>query len=120
MSNLFDKLTKGFGSKQAQTNEESLAKFKEQLGGILYDEELVDEFAPIFAKLSQHEGFDKVVELLETKERQLESFSETNWNQHESGEEDTTLTQEQEEEESENNADLSAEAILREQFKEHK
>ena len=117
MSNLFDKLTKGFGGKKAKTEEESLGKFKEQLSGILYDEELVDEFAPIFAKLSQHEGFDKVVELLETKERQLESFSDTNWNQQESGKEDKTLEQEQEEEDEES-AELSAEAILKAQFKE--
>ncbi len=114
---LYDKLTKGFSGKKTKTNEDSVAKFKEQLSGILYDEELVDEFAPIFAKLSQHEGFDKIVELLETKERQLESHLETNWTNQESGTEDTTLDQEQEEENEE--AGLSAEAILKEQFKEH-
>lgn len=116
MSNLFDKLKKGFSGKAAKTNEDSLVKFKEQLTGILYDEELVEEFAPIFAKLSQHEGFDKVVELLETKERQLESFTETNWNKQESDKGDETLEQEKEEENQ--SAELSAEAILRAQFKE--
>lgn len=109
---LLNKLTKGFSSKSAKAGEEDLAKFKEQLTGILYDEELVDEFAPIFAKLSQHEGFDKVVELLETKERMLESHLSNDWTKQDD-EDDTTLEQEQEKEET---AELSAQQILEQQF----
>lgn len=116
---LYDKLTKGFSSKKTKTSEASLTKIKEQLSGILYDKELVDEFAPIFAKLSQHEGFDKVVELLETKERQLEAHLDSNWTNQESNTGDKTLEQEQEEDENEEHAELSAEAILKAQFKEH-
>ena len=72
---LFDKLRDGFTGKQTKAKEVDLTQFKEKLKKIVYDDELVDEFAPIFAALSAHEGFDKVIELLETKESQLEHIA---------------------------------------------
>lgn len=55
------------------------AEIKAKLKGILYDEELVNELAPVFMKLQGVEGFNQVFELLETKERQIEAMSGGDW-----------------------------------------
>ena len=41
----------------------------------VYDPELAKELAPVFVSLLSAEGFDKVIELLETKEKQIEAIS---------------------------------------------
>lgn len=119
MTTLLETLRKGFGGKATKQAEDATAVYTQKLEGILYDEALVKEFAPIFAKLSQHEGFDKVMEILETKERQLESFTDTNWTEQESGKGDKTLEQDDKQEDDKDADATSAEALLAERFKEH-
>lgn len=70
----------GSATKKADENKGALeAQIKQRLKGILYDEELVNELAPVFMKLQGVEGFNQVFELLETKERQIETISGGDW-----------------------------------------
>lgn len=64
------------------------AEIKAKLKGILYDEELVNELAPVFMKLQGVEGFNQVFELLETKERQIEAMSGGDWFKQETNPDD--------------------------------
>jgi thioredoxin-like negative regulator of GroEL len=74
---MLDKLMAAFGAKQEKKVTEIDEALKAKLKGLVYDDELVDELAPIFAALSQVEGFNKVFDLLETKERQIEAIAGT-------------------------------------------
>ena len=47
----------------------------------VYDLELAKELAPVFVSLLSVEGFDKVIELLETKEKQIEAISASSQHQ---------------------------------------
>lgn len=69
------------------------AEIKAKLKGILYDEELVNELAPVFMKLQGVEGFNQVFELLETKERQIEAMSGGDWFKQETNPESSTEEQ---------------------------
>lgn len=70
----------GSAKNKADVNKGALeAEIKAKLKGILYDEELVNELAPVFMKLQGVEGFNQVFELLETKERQIEAMSGGDW-----------------------------------------
>lgn len=74
----------GAGKKKVEQNQGLLeAKLKEQLKGLVYDDELVDELLPVFVKLQGVDGFDKVTELLVTKERQIEAITGGDWFKHE-------------------------------------
>lgn len=76
---MFERLI-GSQKKKAEANQGQLeAQIKEKLKGIVYDEELVTELTPVFMKLNGVEGFDKVFELLETKEKQIEYISGGDW-----------------------------------------
>ena len=46
-----------------------------RLTAYVYDEELAKELAPIFVELLDTKGFDKVLELLDTKEKQIEAIT---------------------------------------------
>ena len=70
----------GAGKKKAEVNQDALtAQVKAQLKGLVYDDELVDELLPVFIGLQGKDGFDKVVELLTTKERQIEAIAGGDW-----------------------------------------
>lgn len=70
----------GSAKNKADVNKGALeAEIKSKLKGILYDEELVNELAPVFMKLQGVDGFNQVFELLETKERQIEAMSGGDW-----------------------------------------
>jgi len=70
----------GSAKNKADDNKGALeAEIKAKLKGILYDEELVNELAPVFMKLQGVDGFNQVFELLETKERQIETISGGDW-----------------------------------------
>lgn len=71
---------KGFRKKAEHQQTSQLDVYKEKLMGIVYDEDLVNELAPIFAKLHGQEGFDKVWEVIEGKETQLEALAGGDWN----------------------------------------
>ena len=54
------------------------AKVAEWAGKVVayvYDEELAKEIAPAFAAMEGQEGFDKLIELLDSKEKQIEAIS---------------------------------------------
>ena len=52
-----------------------VSQWEVQLERFVYDPELAKELAPVFVNLLRAEGFDKVVDLLETKEKQIEAIS---------------------------------------------
>ena len=52
-----------------------ISQWEVNLERFVYDPELAKELAPVFVSLLSAEGFDKVIELLETKEKQIEAIS---------------------------------------------
>ena len=52
-----------------------VSQWEVQLERWVYDPELAKELAPVFVSLLSVEGFDKVIDLLETKEKQIEAIS---------------------------------------------
>lgn len=72
-------------SKKVVQNQDDLkAKMRERLLNIVYEEELADELLPVFMNLQHEEGFSMVLELLETKENQIEVISGGDWFKQES------------------------------------
>lgn len=70
----------GGAKKKTENNSEALtAAVKSRLKGIVYDDALVDELTPVFVRLQGVEGFNTVMELLETKESQIEAISGGDW-----------------------------------------
>lgn len=58
---------------------EQLKDWSERLQSYVYDAELSAELAPVFATLSAVQGFDKVLELLDTKEKQIEAIGSSHY-----------------------------------------
>ena len=58
-----------------------VSQWEVALERFVYDPELAKELAPVFVRLLNEEGFDKVIELLETKEKQIEAISSGNYQQ---------------------------------------
>ena len=52
-----------------------VSQWEVNLERFVYDPELAKELAPVFVSLLSVEGFDKVIDLLETKEKQIEAIS---------------------------------------------
>lgn len=52
-----------------------ISQWEVALERFVYDPELAKELAPVFVSLLSAEGFDKVIDLLETKEKQIEAIS---------------------------------------------
>jgi len=52
-----------------------VSQWEVYLERFVYDPELAKELAPVFVSLLSVEGFDKVIDLLETKEKQIEAIS---------------------------------------------
>jgi hypothetical protein len=75
----FDKIMGAKGTKEAAKQEDVTAQVKAKLKGIVYDDSIVEELLPVFMKLKSSEGFEKVIELLETKERQIEAMTGGEW-----------------------------------------
>ena len=70
----------GGAKTKASTNQSVLEEtVKQKLKGIVYDDELINELLPTFVKLYSVEGFSTVVELLEAKEKQIETISGGDW-----------------------------------------
>ena len=70
----------GAGKKKVEANQDALtAQITAQLKGLVYDDELVSELLPVFMGLHGTQGFDKVVELLTTKEAQIEAIAGGDW-----------------------------------------
>ena len=52
-----------------------VSQWEVYLERFVYDPELAKELAPVFVSLLGAEGFDKVIDLMETKEKQIEAIS---------------------------------------------
>lgn len=105
----------GGASKKAELNKGALEEaVKQRLKGLVYDDAIVEELTPAFMKLQGVEGFDVVMELLETKESQIESISGGDWFKQESNPEQ----KHQEEEQTEESSNL-VDSYLSEKYGEH-
>lgn len=51
-----------------------VAEMATKLEAYVYDAEVAQELAPVFAAMAEVEGFDKVMELLDAKEKQIEAI----------------------------------------------
>lgn len=113
MAGMFDALMKGFSKKAENQQTVSLDVYKTKLKGIVYDDEMVEKLAPVFAKLSTTEGFDLVFDLLESKELQIEKLAGGEWCKEESD----PKANNQEEEAQQEKKPLSADEILANKYK---
>lgn len=52
-----------------------VAEWADKVVAYVYDEELAQDIAPVFAAMEGQEGFDKLIELLDSKEKQIEAIS---------------------------------------------
>ena len=52
-----------------------VAEWADKVVAYVYDEELAQEIAPVFAAMEGQEGFDKLIELLDSKEKQIEAIA---------------------------------------------
>lgn len=52
-----------------------VAEWEAKVVAYVYDAELALEIAPVFAAMEGQEGFDKLIELLDSKEKQIEAIS---------------------------------------------
>ena len=97
----------GGAKTKASSNQSILEEtVKQKLKGIVYDEELINELLPTFVKLYSVEGFSTVVELLEAKEKQIETISGGDWFKQETDPQNKDQQQEQQENESDPVDDL--------------
>lgn len=103
---ILERLIGGAKSK-ASSNQSILEEtVKQKLKGIVYDDELINELLPTFVKLYSVEGFSTVVELLEAKEKQIETISGGDWFKQETDPQNKDQQQEQQENESDPVDDL--------------
>ena len=97
----------GSAKSKASTNQSMLEEtVTQKLKGIDYDDELINELLPTFVKLYSVEGFSTVVELLEAKEKQIETISGGDWFKQETDPQNKDQQQEQQENESDPVDDL--------------
>lgn len=116
---ILDKLL-GASKKRALENQPNLEKaLKEKLTYILYDEDLVNELLPVFVKLQGQEGFNQVLDLLESKEKQIETISNSDWFKQETKKEDKTINTKEEDEDNTDNDNL-VDSILNKKYGENK
>lgn len=104
--------------KQDVTEDKNLEHYKTALKNIVYDESLINELAPIFSKLHDIEGFDKVFGLLEAKEQQINQIVEGDWFKQitESGTTSTDNENSEEQNSTQQNKGLSASDILKSKY----
>jgi hypothetical protein len=57
-----------------QVDPAAVAEMATKLEAYVYDPEVAQELAPMFVAMSSVEGFDKLVELLDAKEKQIEAI----------------------------------------------
>lgn len=101
--NLLERLLNASGKKKEQQSDSVKEAVKAKLKSLVYDDEIVEELLPTFLTLQGVEGFGKVLELLESKEQQIEAISGGDWfNKTTEDEVKTHSTKEDEEQESTN------------------
>lgn len=96
----------GSAKSKASTNQSMLEEtVKQKLKGIVYDDELINELLPTFVKLYSVEGFSTVVELLEAKEKQIETISGGDWFKQETDPQNKDQQNKDQQEQQENESD---------------
>lgn len=116
-----DKIMNGHGKRADVAKETALTDYTDKLKALVYDEDIVKELAPIFAALHGTKGFDKVVELLETKEQQIAAISGGEWFKQQSDDQHKDGNQNKDESDSsEGKKTLTADEILSNKYKEIK
>lgn len=113
-----DKFMKGHGEREQRGKDSALTMYKEKLKGLVYDNEIVEELAPVFAKLHGQEGFEKVFELLETKEQQIAAISGGEWFEQQTDQSENNTSDGSNEDNDEEV--LSADEILAKKYEENK
>lgn len=114
---MLDRLLGASKKKRENQSKATEEQVKARLQSLVYDDELVAELLPTFLALQGAEGFTKVLDLLETKERQIEAISGGDWFNKQGEQDDKTIeTTKEEDEESEDLVDL----ILNEKYKGNK
>lgn len=109
-----DKIMSGHGKRHEKAQDNALEVYTEKLKTLVYDEDIVKELAPVFAALHGTTGFDKVMELIETKEQQIAAISGGDWHKQES---DDNQNQDENKEDKESDAEtLSADEILAQKY----
>ena len=96
---LFERIV---GSSKAKTdmNKGNLeAQVKATLKKLVYDDEIVDELTPTFLNFYGKEGFSEILELLESKEQQIEYISGGDWFKQESNPDNKSEDKEEDEDE---------------------
>lgn len=112
---IFEKLI-GASKKRAIANKPNLEQaLKEKLTRIVYDEDLVNELLPVFMKLQGQEGFNEVMDLLESKEKQIETISNGDWFKQETNKEDKTINTNEEDEDNQETDNL-VDSILNKKY----
>lgn len=106
-----EKLQKGFSKKAEHHQVDNLDMYKQKLKDIVYDQEIIDELAPVFAKLHGSEGFDKVFQLLQDKESQLVQIAGGEWYSEGKPDQETTIDNEDHTPE-----EVTAESILAKKY----
>ena len=107
----FEKIMGAKGTKEQAKKADIESQVKGKLKGIVYDDSIVEELLPVFMKLQSAEGFEKVLELLETKERQIEAMTGGEWFKQESDPDKKVA-----EEDNGNGAVITADDILKSKF----
>ncbi len=115
--NWLSKLMTGHGKRTENAKVDALASYKAKLKGLVYDDDLVAELAPVFAALHGTDGFDKVVELLETKETQIQAISGGEWFEQETGKDEEEFNNDESDKSGEEEENLTAEQILENKYK---
>jgi len=93
---LLERLMGGAKKKTENNKSKFEAQVKEKLKGLVYEDELVEELAPVFMNFYGQDGFDKVLELLYTKEQQIEYISGGDWFKQETNPDDKKEIQDDE------------------------
>jgi len=103
----------GSAKKKTENNNGKLeAQVKEKLKAIVYDDEIVEELTPSFMKFYGQEGFEQVLELLESKEQQIEYIAGGDWFKQESNPEE----KKEEEDEQDSDALSYVDELLKQKY----
>lgn len=113
----FEKMMNGFKKKPEQQTGEVEALYKQKLKAFVYDDEVVKELLPVFTKLHGTQELKVILDILETKERQIETISGGDLFKQQVTQEDDVDEVDMHKQTSETEKVKTAEEILAEQFK---
>lgn len=88
---LLSRILAGVKTKAKDNKNHLESQVKEKLKSLVYDDELVEELLPAFVAMSGSEHFSTVMELLESKEAQIEAMAGGDWFKQESKDTEETI-----------------------------